>query len=609
VALLSGALVAMPARAQRLSPRVVQVVGATADVHDVAAMGPRVLAATSGGLAVVREGRVERVLTTRDGLPGTRLRSVSVTPEGAWVGTVEGAALLRWEGERAVVARSLALPRVRRVVAWRGETWFGSQGGGLVRLAGTPGAVPTPVPLGRHHALGLVTDLLVRGDELWVATAGAGVLRLGPGGAVLGRVTAARGLSDDVVWDLEPDGARVLVATVGGVSVLGATGVVVSEARETHASQRLPLRDVRALAITPEGLLLGTSGAGAFRLAPRVPGATPLSTEGANARVRALAHIDGVLYLARDDGLDVFTRDGARHAVLEGGLPSADVTSLARAMGTMWIGTFDRGLSRMDGNVVSAVAAPGVDRRINDLAVTRDAAGREALWIATDRGLYLHDGGGFVPVTGEGAPGREHTTALHVDPRTGDLWVASSRALSRYRAGQWTSWRGDERVQVLQLHAVTVDAHGGVWAGSLHGLLHLDPTTGSLARHSVSTGALPVDWVTAVAPWGEGIVAGTYHGGLAWFDGRAFRAERERDGLPSGWINPHAFAVIDGALFAGTLERGLMVGHRGAWALLDLRAGLPGADVTAVLPDGERAAWVATRAGLARVAWDAAPAR
>jgi hypothetical protein len=112
-----------------------------------------------------------------------------------------------------------------------------------------------------------------------------------------------------------------------------------------------------------------------------------------------------------------------------------------------------------------------------------------------------------------------------------------------------------------------------------------------------------VDWVTALARHGDGIVAGTYHGGLSWLEGSDFHIEREAHGLPAGWVNPHAMRRIGDAYFVGTLERGLVVGSRGAWSHLTVRDGLPSDDVTDVLPDGQGRAWVATRGGLARVRW------
>jgi ligand-binding sensor domain-containing protein len=407
-----------------------------------------------------------------------------------------------------------------------------------------------------------------------------------------------------MVWDLEPDGERMLVATLSGGGVAGADGGVERRARETVVSARLPVRDVRSVVRNGGAVWVATFGGGVHRI---VGGrARPVPVRGEVTHTHALAVGEGGVLVAHTGGLARADGDGRLAAVATGGLPSADVTSLARAFGALWVGTFDRGLARIgpSGRVEPqerALERWGVDRRVNDLSVTRGVRGRETLWIATDRGLFWHDGRRFAPALDAGAPGRQHVTSLHVD-RADALWVTSTRQLSRYRDGRWHAWSGDPSFPVVQLHAVTTDASGRVWVGSLHGLYRFDPARGRFERHTTSSGALPVDWVTAVQPWGDGIVAGTYHGGLVWYDGARFRIEREgRAGIPAGWVNPHAMRWIDGKLYVGTLERGLVVGRSGGWTRLGVADGLPSDDVTDILPAGDGTTWVATRGGLARL--------
>src|SRR5207245_3126307 len=127
--LAAASLLAATGRANADPPalRVVDVVTATSDAHDVAVLGDRTLVATSGGLVVVRGGRIERVLGAADGLPSTRLRSVSVTADGAvWAGGIEAAARLVAAPDGALrVDRTIPLARVRGVVSWRGAIWLG----------------------------------------------------------------------------------------------------------------------------------------------------------------------------------------------------------------------------------------------------------------------------------------------------------------------------------------------------------------------------------------------------------------------------------------------------------------------------------------------------
>lgn len=604
-----------------LQPRVTEVLTATRDVHDIAVVGERVLLATSGGLVIRQGGQVAQLLTSIDGLPGTRLRAVDTAPDGqsAWVSSIEGVALVRFDATgRASVERTLELRRVRRTAHYAGSTWFASYGGGLFRLADTPNASPTRVRVGAHPTHDQQTDLVVHGDELLVATAGAGLFRLGRDSRALGRIRAHHGLADDLIWRLVPDGDRVLVATAGGLSVVRGNSVV-TDTHEAQAASRLAIRDVRAVLPVGNELWLGVYGGGVFRILPDRPNPQRVGGQrGGNTtrRVQALMPAEGGILIGHAGGLHRVSNSGGQLAALStGGLPSADVTALDRAFGALWVGTFTHGLSRVTARGATAVASAtqrwGIDRRINDLAVTGRGTQQERLWIATDRGLYWYDGRRFVEVIDPAGPGQQHTTNLHVQRSTNDLWVTSSRQLSRLHSEQWQSWTGDQSLPIVNLHAVTSDRAGNIWVGSLHGLFRFRPAVGRFERHSVSSGALPVDWVTALIPWGNGIVAGTYHGGLSWYDGRRFQIEAEQTSrggaqsgeLPSGWVNPHALARVNGVLWIGTMERGLAVGTNGSWSQLSISDGLPSDDVTDVIADGEHHAWVATRGGLARVTW------
>lgn len=604
-----------------IQPRVTEVLTATRDVHDIAVVGERVLLATSGGLVVRRGGQVEQLVTSIDGLPGTRLRAVDAAPDGqsAWVSSIEGVALVRLDSSgRASVERTLELRRVRRAARFAGSTWFASYGGGLFRLEDRPNASPTRVRVGSHPTHDQQTDLVVHGDELLVATAGAGLFRLGRDGRAIGRIRANRGLADDLIWRLVADGDRILVATAGGLSVVRGDAVV-TDAREAQVASRLAIRDVRAALPVGDELWLGVYGGGVFRILPDRPNPQRIGGQRgavATRRVQALTSAEGGVLIGHGGGLHRVSSSGGQLSSLStGGLPSGDVTALERAFGALWVGTFTHGLSRITSRGATAVASAtqrwGIDRRINDLAVTGAGTPQQRLWIATDRGLYWYDGRRFVEVIDPNGPGRQHTTNLHVQRSTNDLWVTSSRQLSRLHGEQWQSWTGDSTLPIVNLHAVTSDRAGNIWVGSLHGLFRFRPATGRFERHSVSSGALPVDWVTALVPWDRGIVAGTYHGGLSWYDGNRFQIEGEQTpqqetqstGLPSGWVNPHALARVNGALWIGTMERGLAVGTNGRWARLDIGDGLPSDDVTDIIADGEHHAWIATRGGLARVTW------
>ncbi|MGE5186824.1 MAG: hypothetical protein ACM31C_32445 [Acidobacteriota bacterium] len=572
------AVLVMIAATAHAAPHVVETIGATSDVHDVAIAGDDVVLATSGGVAIVRGERVVQTLGTADGLPGARVLSATASDDGVWVGGVDGAALLARDGDRYRVARTLPLHRVTRVARFAGDTWLATFGGGLYRMA--DGGAPARVAIGRDRTR--VSDLLVVGDRLWVATIDDGIVRV----RADGRRDDVAGLASEVVWDLEPDGNRVLAATAGGVDVVPARG----RARPLRVVDQLPVRDVRSIARRGARTWVATFGGGAWRLAGGRAVALAAPDGMRDARVIAVAGARVIVGGERGAAVAEVAGDQLT-AIVSGGLPSADVTALASAFGSTWIGTFSHGVARLHGGVVDVpreVAA--IDPRVNDLAV---ADGK--LWIATDRGLWWFDGARLGRDAGDGAPGDDHVTALHVDA-AGALWVAGGRSLARRDASGWRSWTGEG---LTHLDAVATDAGGHAWAAGLHGVVELAPATGEMRVRSAASGELAVDWATAVVAWQGGVVVGTYDAGLSWLAGARARQER----LADGWVNPHAMRVAGGTLWIGTLDRGLAIGATGAWTRLRIADQLPSDDVTALLPAGDRAMWVGTRGGLARLEW------
>ena len=572
------AIVGVLAAVAHAAPRVVDVIGATSDVRDVATAGDDVVLATSGGVAIVRGDRVVQTLGVADGLPGARALSVTEIDGDVWVGGVDGAALLVRDGERYEVSRTLAVRRVTRVARFAGDTWLATFGGGLYRMA--DGGAPVRFSIGRDRTR--ISDLVVAGDRLWVATIDDGIVRVRAGG----RRDDVAGLASEVVWDLEPDGDRVLAATASGVDVVPRRG----RARPLSAPAQLPVRDVRSIARRGARTWLATFGGGAWRLDDGADQPVALADGAADTRVVKLAG-DRVI-VGSEHGARSGSLAGARWTTLvAGGLPSADVTALASTFGSTWIGTFSHGVARLHDGVVDVPRElAAIDPRINDLAV---ADGK--LWIATDRGLWWFDGTRAGRDTGDGAPGDDHVTALHVDA-AGTLWIATARSLAHRDARGWRAWTGDA---LTHLDALTTDAAGHAWVAGLHGLVELDPATGEQHVRSAASGELAVDWATAVVPWRGGLVVGTYDAGLTWLDGGRARQEHVAD----GWINVHAMRGAGDALWFGTLDRGLAIGHAGAWTRLHIADGLPSDDVTALLPAADREMWVGTRGGLARVAW------
>jgi diguanylate cyclase (GGDEF)-like protein len=397
-----------------------------------------------GGLAAWRGGSIVRILTTRDGLPSNHIRSLQRDRDGSlWIGTDGG--LARWRGARADVlgvAEGLPSPTVRALTEDReGSLWVGTTGG-LVRLSDTRFLSYT-----RKEGLpvdGIRAILEDRNGRIWLGTEGGGLCKILPAQCL----TTIDGLPHDTVYALAESGDGSLwVGTDGGGVVRFRDGKFVETIDEQGSG--LPNNRVRALVETADGGLWVSTTAG-----------LALVREGRALRVQALedrqlrpllALPDRSLLVGTDGaGLWRVSEQGARAtqvAKTGRGLESDRVFSLAADAdgGGVWVGTSGGGLARLDlenGSVRSLTRRDGL---YDDVVFQVVESGAD-LWLTSNRGLYrvardqvlaamkskAHDLSGVVYGTTHGMPSAECNAAFPAAIRTRDgrLWIATARGVA-----------------------------------------------------------------------------------------------------------------------------------------------------------------------------------
>jgi signal transduction histidine kinase/ligand-binding sensor domain-containing protein len=263
----------------------------------------------------------------------------------------------------------------------------------------------------------------------------------------------------------------------------------------------------------------------------------------------------------------------------------------------LWIGT-DDGIFRWDGARATRVAATADAPGQRALAMVRD---RDAnLWVGTPDGLVRIDRHGAVSI--ERRDPAAAVTALFED-REGNLWVADARGLERWRDGAFTSFAGLDPAIAGGVGPVFTDADRVWFAPASGGLYWLrDGRLGSVA-------ALRDDVVYSIAGDADGVWVGRQRGGITHLrrSGDAFDAETftERDGLAQNQV----FAVHrarDGAVWAGTLSRGVSRLVDGAFTTFTAADGLASNTVAAVADTADGAVWFATPNGVSvrsRAGW------
>lgn len=318
-----------------------------------------------------------KTYTKKDGLPSDKIYSVRVDEDRVWVGTNQGLALLE-NGK------------------W---TVYGEEDG----LA--------------HRSVLSIDVSLITGD-LWVATM-SGLNRFS-GGKFEQFTQFNSGLANDVVYAVICDGKDVWVATGGGAGVLdtytGKWGI--------YTEQNAPMHEPWTYSICAGGnkVFIAAWGGGV------------IEWNKTTQRFRDYVDPDGEMEI------DLFPDDGIVHDI---------TTAVSYANDILWVATYF-GMSRYDGTHWKGYFDH--DSGLASNFINYIKANGDIVWICTDNGLSSFNGetwvtyqnletdkSGNVIIDGKSENERtlkatsslSHNFTIGVDFKDNEIWVATSKGLSR----------------------------------------------------------------------------------------------------------------------------------------------------------------------------------
>lgn len=532
-------------------------------------------------------------------LPLSTVEAMAQTRDGfIWFAMNGG--LGRFDGQALEVFNAantpeLPVPVITAVLEDRdGSLWVGSAGGGLVRRRD-----------GRFERFGAGQGLLNEqvkalnlgpDGRLWIGTDGGGVFVREPDGTF--RQWGQReGLEDPFVIGLKTDRSGQLVVLTFRLGPF-----VLRGERFVRLSLEPVPPDGRDLSLTQTGggrIWLGTSGGVYFfdgtnfvhwAEASKLPGVTPLMawetstnevwlgtdrslvhwqagawatypTGGAVSPRMAnafLADHEGSVWLSSEGGglLQLRPTPMVTLGVPEG-LSGNEVTSVLVARdGALWVGT-TQGLTREDarGRRQFGPADGLADACV--FSLQEDSEGK--VWVSTRRGgIGRWDGNRFVRMPGSGRRNAEVVWCLHRG-RGDTMWAGTSRGLIEYRGGQFVrAIDGDDGLSNNDVRCVLEQEDGTLWVGTSYGLNRITPD--GVQTYAVTGAKEPIEVVVTL----------------------------------------HLDA--DGALWLGTMARGLFRFHAGKFHRFSTDDGLPDNAIHAIVEDSEGRLWLASGSGLAVVA-------
>ncbi|MSP59620.1 MAG: hypothetical protein EXR72_04620 [Myxococcales bacterium] len=332
-------------------------------VHRLRDLGGRITAFGPGGPWAFTGGHFEPQAAPPRGLAGPHVTALARDGGGAlWVGTFEhGIDVLSADlvPQRHLPARGAAgsdarddqvnalafRPATREMLAAtvHGVDVYGPDGAHRLPLGEAPGAVPDAIAALAFTPGG---GLALAGNRGLSLVDGARVRSL----------YAFHGLANNHVYAVASDGDRIYAGTLGGLSIIEDAKVKRSLGAGPGA---LRAAWVTALAVTPEGLYIGSYGGGVQLLRARGPAE---DVSGASGRFHvnpgALAVDGNTLWVGTlEAGLLAFDRTAHAWRRLDRLLPSDNVTALLPDGDALLVGTTS-GLIRLPRAVLEDALAP-----------------------------------------------------------------------------------------------------------------------------------------------------------------------------------------------------------------------------------------------------------
>jgi PAS domain S-box-containing protein len=517
-----------------------------------------------------------------------------------WIGTQAG--LMRFDGVRFVSwkppeGNELPSSRITSLLGGRdGSLWIGT-GAGLARWRN--GNLTN-----YGDAAGSIMAILEdRAGTIWIARA-----NLSDTNGPLCKVTDARvrcyGRDDGLAI---PYAVTLASDSLGNIWLAG--GLMVSRwqtsSAETYVSAGLNpaeiFNGVLALASTPDGslwvgLVHAGKGGGLRQLVQGAwkPFVTPEFDGSALEVTRLLVDRDGSLWVGTlNRGVYRIQGHKVEHLRSSDGLSGDAVAGLFQDReGNIWIATA-RGIDNFhDLRVASFSTRQGLSAdQVNSVVASRDGT----LWIGNYNLDVLRSGKITSIQPRNGLPGREMTSLL--EDRAGRLWVGVDQELSVYEQGKFTKIHTRDGSPFGTVRAMTEDVDGNIWAATSSNadrnrLLRIQDRR---IHEDISTPQLPLANTLAADPHG-GVWLGLASGGLARYrNGRMefFSLNRSPHDGPV-----HGLLVNSDASVLAATASGLVGWQNGKVQSLTVRNGLPCDVIYALIFDRNAALWLYARCGL-----------
>ncbi|MEL6863677.1 MAG: two-component regulator propeller domain-containing protein [Bacteroidota bacterium] len=262
----------------------------------------------------------------------------------------------------------------------------------------------------------------------------------------------------------------------------------------------------------------------------------------------------------------------------------------------IWLGTQQEGLMRFDGSRFDRFGQEEGLWSPKITALQTDHDGR--LWIGTDRGINILDGGKIDTLAFP-----EASAEAIVDLAMGqnkEVWIARQKDLWRYCNGEWVNWSKKERLPAqLSIRACWVDRQNALWLATNQGAYQLqDRDKGQLGlRHFDALSGLNSDDIRDIISDQQGrIWLASHKSGINIYENGEWLRFSGSDEIEEGGGLNTLFVDQQGWIWMGLEDAGALIWKPESQSFLSLqnKDGLASNDVAVIHQDAWGTYWLGT---------------
>jgi signal transduction histidine kinase/ligand-binding sensor domain-containing protein/CheY-like chemotaxis protein len=437
-----------------------------------------------------------------------------------------------------------------------------------------------------------VTDIIEASDRsLWIATYGAGLMRLKDG--ALTTYTSTDGLIDNFINRLIEDKENnIWIGTDKGLTLFR-DGTFTNYLEKDGLLSNV----IKAFYMDKDGSLwvgmsTGITSGGICQIKDRKVAYCPYDAGLSKTILTSLTHYrDGSIWIGTRAGLYQY-RDGkyTLYTTKDGLINNSVYSLFTDTEGTIWVGT-STGLCRyVNGKFISFKrSAPVTSVR----AMMEDKEG--SLWLGTSgEGLARLNDTPFTSYSIEDGLISNNVRAVCVS-KNGGIWVGTGDGLTYFNGNEAINYTAKDGLPSENIWSVMEDRNGTVWIGSSRGVSYIKD--GKLKTLNID-GLQNIQIRVLYEDNNGALWIGTTRNGIIKYkDGNSF-TYTNKDGLPDNSIR----AIEQdrkGNIWIGTRE-GLVYFKDGKFIVYTTKDGLAGNSVQSIHEDKQEVLWISTRNGLSR---------